>query len=1087
MARDTTGCHVRLHEPSMRVAVTLEQCWHRVPGGTARATLDTVAAVAARGGVDQVGVSAWHREPPPAAWEPADRGAARCPLPRLRAVRRVAAPAPPARWSGPPGRSTSCTPRPTWRPPSTAPMVATVHDLHFLHEPGHFTARGHPRLQPLPRPRAGRGGHRGVPVGGHPGATARRPGIDAEPPPGHAVGHGSPAGRRRRGRRGCGPPTGSTAAFVLFAGTVEPRKNLGRLLEAFGRLGDVDADLVLVGPEGWSTELPAARGPPPRASCPTPTATRSTPPPTWSATRACGRASACRCSRRWRRAPPSSPRPRPSTAEVAGDAALLVDPLDVDAIAGALAPAPRRPGPRRPARRGRPAPGGHLHLGPHGRRHGRRLPRRGRWPRVSRRPSGSTCCGSCPARSAGASSRPLATAARACIDLGPADLDLRLFVLPAFADAHPGRRRAPSRPRCAPIDGRSRARRDRRPSPPGSPAAPRSLDLVHHAGGTVPARARPRRACSPLHDLQPLEATATHGALKRAYLARRRAPLACAPRGASRCPSEFVRRHRGRPPRRADPDEGRGDPARVPVRPPATAAADARGALRPRPARWSSTRHHLSPQGPPHAPRGLRPGAGAPPRRRPRAPRAGRAAAEAEVQPQIEADPAGSAASVRRLGRIPEADVAGLLRPGDRRRRAVPLRGVRAARRWRPWRPACPSSPPTPPSLPEVVGDAGRAGGAGRRRRLGRRRSSGCSPTRTSGPGWARPAGSGPPRFTVGGQRGGLRRPLPAGPERPAEGRPGPNGSAPGALVGWATLWVRHRRPRRSPARPAPAAACPPGSPAASCSRACCALIVVLGVSLVVYARNDRNSDDRRRRAPARRPHPPGLRRQRLRRVRRPDIPEFESHVGIHTHGDGVLHIHPFSQLGVGRQRHARPVLRGRQRGRRPRRLRRATRSSSILGETIEEGKTKCEGVENPELRMAYWEDVAGRELGAGDHHRRLQRPAPDHQRRRHHDLLRRPRRRHPEAAVGRATSPRSVPPTGGSSLDGPRDGPDHHQHHGAPAHDDHHGRRRPRPPRPRPPSPRCRRSCSSGASAPASVPSRSRRRSRCCRWATGR
>ena len=34
---------------AMRVAVTLEQCWHRVPGGTARATLDTVDAVAARG------------------------------------------------------------------------------------------------------------------------------------------------------------------------------------------------------------------------------------------------------------------------------------------------------------------------------------------------------------------------------------------------------------------------------------------------------------------------------------------------------------------------------------------------------------------------------------------------------------------------------------------------------------------------------------------------------------------------------------------------------------------------------------------------------------------------------------------------------------------------------------------------------------------------------------------------------------------------------------------------------------------------------------------------------------------------------
>ena len=47
MARDTTGCHADYGQ-SMRVAVTLEQCWHRVPGGTARATLDTVERRSAR-------------------------------------------------------------------------------------------------------------------------------------------------------------------------------------------------------------------------------------------------------------------------------------------------------------------------------------------------------------------------------------------------------------------------------------------------------------------------------------------------------------------------------------------------------------------------------------------------------------------------------------------------------------------------------------------------------------------------------------------------------------------------------------------------------------------------------------------------------------------------------------------------------------------------------------------------------------------------------------------------------------------------------------------------------------------------------
>ena len=31
----------------MRAAVVIEQCWHRVPGGTASAVIDQVAAVAA--------------------------------------------------------------------------------------------------------------------------------------------------------------------------------------------------------------------------------------------------------------------------------------------------------------------------------------------------------------------------------------------------------------------------------------------------------------------------------------------------------------------------------------------------------------------------------------------------------------------------------------------------------------------------------------------------------------------------------------------------------------------------------------------------------------------------------------------------------------------------------------------------------------------------------------------------------------------------------------------------------------------------------------------------------------------------------
>ena len=124
----------------MRVAITLEQCWHRVPGGSARATLDTIDAVAAHGGVEQIGVSARHRTPPPKEWSttiPIEM----LQLPRLALYdswQRL-------RWprveqaTGPVDivHATAHV-----ASASKAPWVATVHDLHFLHEPEHFTARG---------------------------------------------------------------------------------------------------------------------------------------------------------------------------------------------------------------------------------------------------------------------------------------------------------------------------------------------------------------------------------------------------------------------------------------------------------------------------------------------------------------------------------------------------------------------------------------------------------------------------------------------------------------------------------------------------------------------------------------------------------------------------------------------------------------------------------------------------------------------------------------------------------------------------------------------------------------------------------
>jgi glycosyltransferase involved in cell wall biosynthesis len=314
----------------MRVAVTLEQCWHRVPGGSARATLDTIEAIAAHHDVHQVGVSARHREPAPEAWRPAIP-VRQLPLPRLflyDAWQRLRRP----RVELATGAVDVVHATAHVASASRAPWVATVHDLHFLHEPDHFTPRGvsvFRRFLDLVR------GEAAMVV--CPSAATRDDCLAA----------GIEEARLRV------TPWGTAAArttaedhqrvrdaydlrrpFVLFAGTVEPRKNLPRLVEAFARLGPVDADLVLVGPDGW-------------ADLPTSTARRLGFVPTADLQALYGAATAvCYPSLREGFGLPvleamaqgaavvtSS---TTATAEVAGDAGLLVDPLDVDAIAGAL-------------------------------------------------------------------------------------------------------------------------------------------------------------------------------------------------------------------------------------------------------------------------------------------------------------------------------------------------------------------------------------------------------------------------------------------------------------------------------------------------------------------------------------------------------------------------------------------------------------------------------------------------------------------------------------------------------------------------------------------------------------------------------
>ena len=122
--------------------------------------------------------------------------------------------------------------------------------------------------------------------------------------------------------------------------------------------------------------------------------------------------------------------------------------------------------------------------------------------------------------------------------LAAPDLEVVLFVSASFAAAYPEVVAAfPTR--VWPGSGRSRARRILAES---TWLAGRSggLDIIHHAGGTVPSRRRSPCVVT-LHDLQPLEHRATHGAGKRAYL-RLAIPASVRAARLVITPSEFVRR-----------------------------------------------------------------------------------------------------------------------------------------------------------------------------------------------------------------------------------------------------------------------------------------------------------------------------------------------------------------------------------------------------------------------------------------------------------------------------------------------------------------------------------------------------------------
>ncbi len=236
----------------VRVALTFEQCWRESPGGTGIAAVELGRALSDRDDVAVVGVAGRHRRAATAGYEPTV-DVRRLPLAGPLLVEsslrfgwpRV------ERATGPVNvlHATSIIPFASAR---GVPLVVTVHDLAFLHHPQYFTARGRDvfaRSLDVLRRRAALL------------LCSSRATLD------DCIAQGFDSSRLRLVPLGVRLRSTNPAQvadvrtrhalpkeYVLFVGTLEPRKNLPRLLDAHASLGNTVPPLVVAGAAGWGDD-----------------------------------------------------------------------------------------------------------------------------------------------------------------------------------------------------------------------------------------------------------------------------------------------------------------------------------------------------------------------------------------------------------------------------------------------------------------------------------------------------------------------------------------------------------------------------------------------------------------------------------------------------------------------------------------------------------------------------------------------------------------------------------------------------------------------------------------------------------------
>ena len=227
----------------LRVAYTLEQLWHDVPGGTAVSALKVLQELLRRDDVEVAAVAGRHRQPPAPAFVP-PTVVASLPLGRpwlYETWNRVDWP----KVESVTGAVDVCHSTVSIPAATQAPQVVTVHDVAFVHTPERFTAHG-VRVMRRGLDRCRRADLLLCPSRATADALAAL-GFDRDRI--RVVPWGvDPVAVTPREVARVRASLDLPAEFVLFVGTIEPRKNLPALAAASARL---PLPLVVVGADGW--------------------------------------------------------------------------------------------------------------------------------------------------------------------------------------------------------------------------------------------------------------------------------------------------------------------------------------------------------------------------------------------------------------------------------------------------------------------------------------------------------------------------------------------------------------------------------------------------------------------------------------------------------------------------------------------------------------------------------------------------------------------------------------------------------------------------------------------------------------------